>query len=44
MVLGDNRWAEYREAELGFFHVIFAFCATGVPQNAEITRKNPGFG
>ncbi len=27
--------------ELGFFHVISAFCATGVWQNAEITRKNP---
>ncbi len=26
-------------AELGFFHVISAFCATGVPQNAEIIWK-----
>ena len=25
---------------LGLFHVISAFCATDVPQNAEITRKS----
>ena len=29
------------DAELGLFRVISAFCATSVPQNAEITRKSP---
>ena len=29
---------------LNFFGVISAFCATGVPQNVEITQKSPSTG
>ena len=32
---------EQSSAELGVFHVISAFCLTGVSQNTEITRKSP---
>ena len=39
-----SRWVWPTDVELGFFRVIFAFCATNVPQNAKITRKNPSSG
>ena len=36
-----SRDCEIPQSELGVFHVISTFCATCVPQNAEITRKIP---